>query len=98
MKTNTILIIISAFVVVAGVYWYYSTQTENEPPLTTGTAENLAQARFQSLVRELQSVSFDTSIFSNPNFKALIDLATPIMPETAGRIDPFAPVPGVSGK
>ena len=40
----------------------------------------------------------NTNIFSEPRFMALIDLATPIAPGNRGRLDPFAPVPAVSGK
>lgn len=96
-KTNTILIIICTLVVGAGAYWYFFTGSGNEQPLTEVTASSGAQAQFQSLVSQLQPITFDTSIFSDPRFMALVDLTTPIMPETAGRIDPFAPVPGVSG-
>jgi len=46
----------------------------------------------------LQPITFNTGIFSEPRFMALVDLATPITPETVGRFDPFAPVPGVSEK
>lgn len=98
MKSNTILIVIATLVVAAGAYWYFFTGTGNEPPLTTGAADNQAQSRFQTLVSELQPISFKVDIFAEPRFMALVDLATPVAPETAGRLDPFAPVPGVSGK
>lgn len=98
MKSNTITIIIAALVVAAGAYWYFFTGTGNEPPLTAGTANNQEQSRFQTLVSELQSISFNTGIFSEPSFMALVDLATPVAPETVGRLDPFAPVPGVGAK
>ncbi len=98
MKSNTIILIVAGTIVAAGVFWYYSTRTGNEPPLTVLSAENQAQTRFQTLVSELQPISFNTSIFSDVRFMALVDLATPIAPETTGRLDPFAVVPGVSGK
>ena len=98
MKPNTTILIIATLVVAAGAYWYFFTGTGNEPPLTASSAENEAQAQFQMLVSELQPISFNTSIFSNPRFMALVDLATPITPETMGRLDPFAPILGVSGK
>ena len=95
MNSPTVLIGISILVVVAGVYWYVSTQTGNEPPLTASTtAENPVQMQFQALVGELQSISFNTSIFTDLRFNALIDLTTPVSPEPSGRSDPFAPIPG----
>jgi hypothetical protein len=95
---KTILLIIATFLVALGAYWYFFTGTGNQPPLTTGVQGNEAQTQFQILVSELQPISFDTSIFSDPRFMMLIDLATPIAPETAGRLDPFAPIAGTGGK
>ena len=100
MKSNTLTLVISALVVAVGAYWYFFTGTGNEPSLTTTTFESdsEAQTQFQTLVSQLESISFDTDIFSEPRFMALVDLATPVTPEEEGRSDPFAPVPGVSGK
>lgn len=98
MKTNTIIIIVATVVVAAGAYWFFFTGTGNDQPLTAISTENEAQARFQTLVNELQPISFDTSIFSDARFMSLVDITTPITPETIGRLDPFAPVPGVSSK
>jgi hypothetical protein len=98
-NTTTIILIVVTLVIAAGAYWYFFTGTGNEPPLTaTVSSQGGSQAQFQTLVGELQPISFDTSIFSDPGFMALVDLATPVTPEAAGRLDPFAPVPGVSGK
>ena len=89
MKSNTIILIVATLIIAASVFWYYSTKTGNEPPLTVLSAENQAQTRFQTLVSELP-LSFNTSIFSESRFMALVDIATPITPETIGRLDPFA--------
>lgn len=96
MKTNTTILIVATLIVALGAYWYFFTDTGNEPPLTVLSTENEAQTRFQTLVSELQPISFNTSIFSDPHFMALVDLTTPIAPETSGRLDPFAPVTGIS--
>ena len=97
LNTNTIIIVIATIVLVGGGYWYFSSAgTGNEPPLTAGATVNVAQIKFQTLVQKLQPISFDASIFSNPQFNALVDIATPVTPEPYGRLDPFAPVSGVS--
>lgn len=98
MNTNTLILIVATLLVAGGAYWYFFAGTGNEPPLTASTTENVAQAQFQALVGELKPISFNTAIFDNPRFLALIDLTTPILPETTGRLDPFAPIPGVSGR
>jgi hypothetical protein len=99
MKKSNILIIALALIAAAAAYWYFFTGTETASPLTaTGDSGNASEAQFQTLVSELQPVTFDTGIFTDPRFMALIDLSTPVTPEQAGRPDPFAPVPGVSTK
>jgi len=95
MKSSTVLFIIVTLILAAGVYWYVSTGTGNESPLTATGSQTSAQTQFQSLVSQLQPISFNTAIFEEPNFLALVDLTTPITPESSGRLDPFAPVSGV---
>jgi len=91
--SNTILLVIATIIVAGGGYfWYTSTQTGNQPPLSVGAAQSAAQSQFKVLVSELQAVTFDSTIFSNPNFLALVDLATPVTPEAPGRTDPFASI------
>ncbi|MDD3531341.1 MAG: hypothetical protein PHV99_02005 [Candidatus Pacebacteria bacterium] len=91
IDTRTILLIITTFLVAAAAYWFFFTGTGNEPPVApVAGSENQAQIQFQSLVSTLTPISFDTKIFSDPRFVMLVDLATPIMPESAGRVDPFA--------
>jgi hypothetical protein len=98
INSNTIVIIIVSLVVAAGAYWYFFTGTGNDVPLTTDTSGTPAQMQFQTLLSELQPISFDTSIFADVRFKALVDLHTVVAPESSGRLDPFAPVTSISGK
>lgn len=92
MKSNTLVIILITLLAAAGIYWYFFVGSGNAPALTADTSVNQAQTRFQVLVSELQPISFQTDIFSDARFNALVDLATPIAPEPAGRLDPFAPL------
>lgn len=96
-KTSLTPFIIAALIAAAGVYWYFFTGTGNQPPLMAVGPDNRAQTEFQALVGELAPISFDTGIFSDPRFNALVDLTTPIAPEPVGRLDPFAVIAGVSG-
>lgn len=99
MKSNpTIPLVIIVLILAGGAYWYYSSQTGNQLPLMASAGEGEAQTQFKTLVSELKNISFDTSIFSNPNFQALTDLATQVAPEPSGRIDPFAPLAAASAK
>lgn len=99
MNTNTILLIVATLVVAGGAYWYFFTGPGNEVPLSTSDAsQSDAQSKFQSLVTELAPISFNTGLLTDARFRSLVDLSTPVQPESAGRIDPFAPIAGVSAK
>jgi len=99
MKPNLITAVILTLIVLAGGYWFFTSRSGTQAPLTASNPveENPAQTQFQALVSQLQPVSFTTDIFSDPRFTALVDLTTPISPESSGRLDPFAPVAGTSG-
>lgn len=97
MKFNSKKILYGAGAVLAAgaIYWYFFTGgTPEQKPLTqTRKPENPAQVQFRALVTKLQTLSFDTSILQDERFNALVDLATPITQEPAGRADPFASLP-----
>jgi len=95
--SNTILLILATLVIAAGAYWFFFTETGNEPPLTVTTTQNEAQAQFKILVSQLQPISFMTGIFTDPRFAALTDLTTSVAPESIGRLDPFASLAGGAG-
>ena len=97
MKPNTILAVIITIFLAAVAYWYFVVDSGNQSTLTTAATPSAAQAQFDTLVSELQPISFDTSIFSDPRFSALIDMTTPVSPEPVGRIDPLATFSSVLG-
>lgn len=95
-SANTVFIILTALIVAAGAYWYFFAGASTEPSvMTTSVVLNPAQAQFQTLVAELQPITFSPGIFEDARFMALRDLTTPISPENMGRPDPFAPVAGL---
>lgn len=50
-----------------------------------------AESTFLALTAQIDPVSFDISILRDPRFMRLQDIKTAIIPEAAGRVDPFAP-------
>ena len=99
MKSNTITLIVLSLLIAGAAYWYFSGQSGTQAPLASSpVTDNTAQSQFEALVSELTPISFNTNIFSDQRFSALVDLTTPITPETPGRLDPFAPISGVTGQ
>ena len=93
MKVNPIIALVVVVALAGGAFWYYSSNGTSQTPLSVSgaTTQSGAQTRFETLLGKLKPISFDTSIFSNPNFQILVDISTPVQPETTGRPDPFAP-------
>lgn len=95
LNSNTIILAVISVVLIGGGYWYVSSSGEdNDQSLSSDVAINGPQVKFQALVNQLEPIRFDTGIFSNARFNALVDITTPIAPESPGRIDPFAPIAG----
>lgn len=93
LNSNTVSLIVGALVVAGGIWYFFFTGGGSSDQPLTASADNPAQTQFAVLVSQLQPISFNTDIFSDPNFMALVDLSTPVTPESAGRLDPFAPLP-----
>lgn len=95
IDTRTTILILAVILVAAGLYWFFfSGNSGSETPLTPSSSQNTAQSQFQTLVGQLQPITFNTSIFNDPRFTALVDLTTPILAEPSGRSDPFGPIYG----
>lgn len=93
MNQNSTALLILTLLVAAGGYWYFfSGDDAAVATLTEQTSSTPGEQRFQSLVSELEPISFDTSLFADPRFMGLVDLSTTITPEASGRLDPFAPI------
>ena len=89
----TIGIVVAALIVIGGIFWY-SSSSEEGPPISTFSEPGAPGNQFLELTRKLKSVKFPDTVFRNPRFEALIDITTPIMQEATGRTDPFAPIVG----
>lgn len=85
----------AALVVFAGLYWFFApgeSSNIEELPLSEASSIPLLESRFLELATQLNGISFNTTIFTDPRFSALIDITKEIIPEPAGRTDPFAPI------
>lgn len=97
--SRTTITYIAIGIVVLGIIAYFLMgRTSDLPTISvSGVAPTSeAQATFISLAAQLEPISFDGRILSDPRFTALQDIHTSIVPETQGRTDPFAPLAGVA--
>ncbi|MFZ1987810.1 MAG: hypothetical protein WAV21_02130 [Minisyncoccia bacterium] len=95
-KNRSVVIGLGAIVIIAVGYLLFSGSAAPAADLTmSNEAASPAELFFVNKASELGTIEFDTTVLSDPRFLALIDMKTVILPETAGRPDPFAPIPGV---
>lgn len=95
-----ILLFLLIVAVLAGVIWYGLSSGSSAPPLLTtdepiigGTlAQTSAEQEIVGTLLALRAVTLSGTIFSDPAFTTLQDFGTTIVPEAAGRPNPFAPL------
>jgi hypothetical protein len=91
---RTLVLYICAGVVFAGaVYYYFFFNHDTGASVEASTTQaSAAEISFITLVGKIGPITFDTSVLSNPRFLHLQDIRTVIVPEPAGRRDPFASI------
>ena len=90
--TPTIIIFAVIIAMVVGYIYMKNVGTGATTQPLTASSINSTASKFQNITNKLSSISFDTSIFSDPRFMALQDITTPVAQESVGRTDPFAPL------
>ena len=93
---NKLVLIILGGIVLAGVVWYSfmrddSTQLLQTKDLTIATS---VDSDVVGVLLQLRSISLSGTIFTDPAFQSLQDFGREIVPEPAGRPNPFAPLNG----
>jgi hypothetical protein len=97
--SNHKLIALLVLVVLVGAAWWEFTGSSPAPILSTTTAggTNSQDSQIVSTLLQLQAVTLNGTILSDPGFSSLQDFTTQIVSVPLGRPDPFAPVsPGTS--
>jgi hypothetical protein len=91
------LLSLGVFIVLLGALWYgFAASSSPAPVLSTTNLANSTDTQDQELVStllQLQAISLDGTILSDPGFLSLQDFTTQITPEPVGRPNPFAPLP-----
>ncbi len=102
-KMKKPLVIVAIFLVCFIAYNYLKpstpTGTLSSATGATGGAGTTSQSPGQSilpLLLKIKDVSFNAQFFNDPAFHSLVDYTQPIVPEDAGRDNPFAPTSATS--
>lgn len=94
---NKIVMLVLGSLVAAGAAWYlFLRDTTPAPLLTTEdlTTTNAADKDVVETLLALRSITLSGTIFTDPAFVSLRDNGTQIVPEPAGRPNPFLPLGG----
>jgi hypothetical protein len=92
--TKNIIIILGLFTVgFAGYYLYVQTASVDPVADEFDMQAILAETEaFIAYSQELDSMSFDLSVFEDARFNSLREFTTPIATQPVGKTDPFSPV------
>lgn len=90
-RTVGILIAVAVVIIIAISYLVIRKPDEGTVSII-GAPASESEANFVQLAGQLDSITFDTRILTDPRFTSLVDIHTAILPEQLGRTDPFAPI------
>lgn len=100
-STKTIIIFV-AILLIGVLMYFYTLGNANDSAISsleqTGSSGNvdvdIIGARVLSLLKEINQLKIDKSIFEDPLYKSLLDHTVPIPPQNIGRANPFEPFSG----
>jgi hypothetical protein len=92
LQSKIIIIVVIAVAILGGVYLFFFNSSSDTSAVGPDNSQSatVAETKFVELSTQAQSINFDTSIFSDPRFTALVDTRTSVIPVQTGRPDPFA--------
>jgi len=87
---NTIILIGIALVGILGYYLYFQKDSIDLQNESIDNEVAVDTEVFLKRLYQLQTINLDNTFFSDPRYKALIDMSEPIQPTAVGRSNPFA--------
>lgn len=89
-------ILLLGVVLIGAAAWAYVTYFGSSAASTTVATEPLSNELLIALTN-LNAITLDNSVFSDPVFASLTDMGVVIPPQNVGRRNPFAPVTSTAG-
>ncbi len=94
LKKNKLVGVLIVVLGIAGIYYGFFNGEKGEVVTSSNEPSSKSEATFLGFSGELETVTFDSAIFSDPRFTNLKDIRTTIIDEASGRRDPFGPLTG----
>ena len=93
---NYLVLIFIAFLGYIAYSMFFAPDKEQEQLLETTEAKSIDVLGEEIIraINQIQSLTLDESVLSDPILNSLIDLSEPIQPEPVGRRNPFEPFEG----
>jgi hypothetical protein len=93
MTKNTRNIVILVILLAILGYVALPLFSQEDAAVVTSNEDRLAAVtEAVALLDQIQAINFDFQILETPEFKSLVDIATPLLNLPVGRSNPFAPV------
>jgi len=92
------IIIAIVLIVAVAAYFIYSGSSSTGSGTIQANTDATGQLGQQvlSLLNQVSSLQMNTALFTSQAYTSLKDFSVTIPPQTVGRANPFAPIPGVS--
>jgi hypothetical protein len=90
-KTKIIFGVVGVGALLIGAYLLFFNSSSNTSAIDAqSNSASAAEVTFLDLASQIEPLTFDVTIFSDPRFSGLVDLHTAVLQEPVGRSDPFA--------
>lgn len=92
---NLLIAVAIILAVVAAGYFYLTRDTVSDSDLLIGApveSSGGVEGDLLTALQQLRTITLDSKIFEDPVFRSFVDFSTTLVPQPAGRTNPFAPL------
>ena len=96
-RTKIIAAVVIGGALLLGAYLlFFNTNSTGSAITEENAPASAAEVTFLNLASKTDSITFDTTVLTDPRFTSLVDTRTSIVPVPQGRRDPFSPIAGLN--